>query len=86
MIYILGGDIMATISFRLSEEEKNLISTFSKNKKMTVSEFLLASALEKIEDEEDYLLGERLMLDPDNKPNGTIKELAEKYGIDYDEL
>lgn len=47
---------------------------------------VLTSILEKIEDEEDYLLGERLMLDPDNKAMGTIKELAEKYGIDYDEL
>ena len=53
---------------------------------ITVSEFLLSSVLSKIEDEEDYILGEQRMLDSDNKPNGSIRELAEKYGIDYDSL
>ncbi|MBP6282115.1 MAG: hypothetical protein KBA67_08035 [Leptotrichiaceae bacterium] len=77
---------MATISFRVSEEEKKIISEYSKKNNITVSEFLLSSVLSKIEDEEDYILGEQRMLDSDNKPNGSIRELAEKYGIDYDSL
>ena len=70
----------------LSEEEKKIISEYSKKNNITVSEFLLSSVLSKIEDEEDYILGEQRMLDSDNKPNGSIRELAEKYGIDYDSL
>ena len=77
---------MDTISFRVSEEEKKIISEYSKKNNITVSEFLLSSVLSKIEDEEDYILGEQRMLDSDNKPNGSIRELAEKYGIDYDSL
>ena len=77
---------MATISFRVSEEGKKIISEYSKKNNITVSEFLLSSVLSKIEDEEDYILGEQRMLDSDNKPNGSIRELAEKYGIDYDSL
>lgn len=77
---------MATISFRVSEEEKRIISEYSKKNNITISEFLLNSVLSKIEDEEDYLLGEQRMLDPNNKPSGSIKDLAEKYGIDYENL
>lgn len=77
---------MATISFRLSEEEKEIITKFSKRNNITISEFMLKSVFDKIEDEEDYMLGEKRMLDPNNKPNGNIRELAKKYGIDYDEL
>lgn len=77
---------MATISFRVSDEEKRLITEFSKRNNITVSELMLNSILEKIEDEEDYLLGEKRMLDPNNKITGGIKELAEKYGIDYEKL
>ena len=77
---------MATISFRVSDEEKRIISEYSKKNNITISEFLLNSVLSKIEDEEDYLLGEQRMLDPNNKPSENIKDLAEKYGINYESL
>lgn len=77
---------MATISFRLSEEEKELISNFSKKNNITISELMLNSILEKIEDVEDYMLGEKIMTDPKTKITGSIKELAEEYGIDYEKL
>lgn len=77
---------MATISFRLSDEEKKIISNFSKKNNITISELMLKSILEKIEDEEDYMLGEKIMLDPKTKVTGDLKELAESYGIDYDKL
>ena len=54
---------MATISFRLSDEEKNNIKFLKKNN-ITISELILQSILEKIEDEEDYMLGEKIMLSP----------------------
>lgn len=74
---------MATISFRVSDEEKQLISNFSKRNKITMSELMLSSILERIEDAEDYKLAEERMLDPNNKPSGTLRELAEKCGINY---
>ena len=77
---------MATISFRVSEEEKNIIAEYSRKYNMTMSEFMLNSILEKIEDEEDYRLGEQRMLAPNNKLTGTIEELAKECGIDYDKL
>ncbi|GAA6326287.1 hypothetical protein F350042L8_33850 [Fusobacterium ulcerans] len=77
---------MATISFRLSDEEKNIISKFSKENNLTVSEFILNSIFSKIEDREDYLLGEKRMLDTKNKVTGDLRKLAEDCGIDYDKL
>ncbi len=77
---------MATISFRVSEEEKNFIFEYAKKNYKTMSEFLLETILEKIEDREDYLLGEARMIDPENKVSGSLKDLAEKCGINYDEL
>lgn len=77
---------MATISFRLSDDEKKLITDFSKKNKITVSEFILSSILEKIEEAEDYALGEKILLDPKVKINGNLENLAKKFGIDYDAL
>lgn len=75
---------MATISFRVSDEEKKIISEHSKKNNITVSEFLLNSVLAKIEDDEDYLLGEQMWLDSLNQPKITLKEFAEKHGFDYE--
>lgn len=77
---------MATISFRVSDEEKEIISNFSKKNNISMSKFVLESILEKIEDEEDYRLGVERMLDPNNKIAGDLRELAEECGIDYDAL
>ena len=32
------------------------------------------------------MLGEKIMTDPKTKVTGSIEELAEKYGIDYEKL
>lgn len=40
----------------------------------------------KIEDYEDYLLGEARMLDPDNVETGDLRKLAKENGINYDGL
>ncbi len=78
---------MATISFRVSEEEKNLIFDYAKKNYKTMSEFLLETILEKIEDREDYLLGEARMIDKENsKVIGDLKSVAENFGINYEEL
>lgn len=47
---------------------------------------MLNSILEKIEDTGDCMLGEKIIADPKTKITGSIKELAEEYGIDYEKL
>lgn len=44
---------------------------------------MLNSILEKIEDTEDYMLGEKIMADPKTEITGSIKELAEEYKKKY---
>lgn len=77
---------MATISFRVSDKEKDLITKYAKNNNNTISEFILNATLSRIEDYEDYLLAEKLLLDTDNIITGDLRKLAEDNGINYDEL
>ncbi len=78
---------MATLSLRISEEEKEKISNFAKQNNLTISEFILKTALEKIENKEDYLLGEAIMLNPKEiEIVGDLKTISKKFGIDYDKL
>ncbi len=77
---------MATLSLRVSDEEKNIITAFAKEHYLTISEFLLKSALETIEDKEDSLLGEARMLDLNNTVTGDLRQLAEECGLNYDEI
>lgn len=77
---------MATISFRISAEEKEIISKYSKEQNLTMSEFILTSIFSNIQDKEDYLLGEKRMLDTENKITGNLKKLAKDCEIDYDAL
>lgn len=54
-----------------------------KKNNITISELMLNSTLEKIEDTEDYMLGEKIMADPKTEITGSIKELAEEYKKKY---
>ena len=76
---------MATITLNVTDEEKRRITGFSEANNITVSELLL-KIIESLEDEEDYKLALERINDPNNKPCGTLNELAAEFGIDYDEL
>ena len=76
---------MATITLNVTDEEKQLITDFSEANNMSISELIL-KIIEDLEDEEDYKLAEKIINDPNNKPCGTLNELAAEFGIDYDEL
>ena len=76
---------MAVITLNVTDEEKKLITDFSEANNMSISELIL-KIIEDLEDEEDYKLALERINDPNNKPCGTLKELAAEFGIDYDEL
>ena len=76
---------MAIITLNVTDEEKRRITSFSEANNMTVSELIL-KIIENLEDEEDYKLALERINDPNNKPYGTLNELAAEFGIDYDEL
>ena len=76
---------MATITLNVTDEEKQLITDFSEANNMSISELIL-KIIEDLENEEDYKLALERINDPNNKPCGTLNELAAEFGIDYDEL
>ncbi|WP_338970019.1 DUF1778 domain-containing protein [Fusobacterium nucleatum] len=76
---------MATLSLRLSEEEKEIIANYSKINHKTISEVVLNAVLKKIEDEEDYKIAEKIIKKKKRKTR-DIRELAKECGIDYEEL
>ena len=76
---------MAVITLNVTDEEKKLITDFSEANNMSISELIL-KIIEDLEDEEDYKLAGERINDPNNKPCGTLNELAAEFGIDYDEL
>ena len=76
---------MAIITLNVTDEEKRRITSFSEANNMTISELIL-KIIENLEDEEDYKLALERINAPNNKPCGTLNELAAEFGIDYDEL
>ena len=76
---------MAVITLNVTDEEKKLITDFSEANNMSISELIL-KIIENLEDEEDYKLALERINDHNNKPCGTLDELAAEFGIDYDEL
>lgn len=76
---------MATITLNVTDEEKKLITDFSEANNMSISELIL-KIIEDLEDEEDYKLAIERKNDPNNKSYGTLREIAAKFGIDYNEL
>lgn len=79
---------LTTLSINLTDEQKDFLNNYAKDKNTNITDLftLFVEYLEKLEDTEDYILGVTRMLDPNNKPCGTMKELASEFGIDYDEL
>ena len=76
---------MATITLNVTDEEKQLITDFSKANNMSISELIL-KIIEDLEDEEDYKLAEKIINDPNTKYTEGIEDLAKECGIDYDAL
>ncbi len=75
----------SSITLRVSEEDKELIKSFSKLKKQTVSKFILDTIIERIEEEEDYELA-LLHSKQTSYKTRNIEELANDCGINFYEL
>ena len=79
---------MTTLSLNITDEQKKFLTDYANDKNVSIADMftLFIEYLERLEDMEDYNLAVARMLDPHNRPCGTMKELASEFGIDYDEL
>ncbi len=69
-----------TLTLRLDEAEKKLLSDYAKTFGMSVSEFVRRSALERIEDELDLRAWDEAKAEFDADPvTFTSEEIAAKY-------
>ena len=79
---------MTTLSLNITDEQKKFLTDYANDKNVSIADMftLFIEYLERLEDMEDYNLAVARMLDPNNRPYGTMKELASEFGIDYDKL
>lgn len=77
---------MATISLRLSDEQKDAIQGYAKLKNVSVSQAILEAILEKIEDEEDYTLAVEIAKMTNENECLDFASLCAECGIDYEIL
>lgn len=71
-----------TITFRCTEEQKKAIYGYAKLHNSNISNVILETILNKIEDENDY----ELALMVANEPTIDIEDLAKECGIDYEKI
>lgn len=70
----------STLTLRLAESEKRLLSDYAKTFGMSLSEFVRTSALEKIEDELDLRVWDEAKREFESDPTTlTAAEVAAKY-------
>lgn len=72
---------MATITIRLSEEDKDLFTNVSKEKNKTLSDWARESLLEKIEEEYDEKIIKDYLLNKDNMKFYTSEEVKNELGL-----
>ncbi|WP_392436224.1 type II toxin-antitoxin system RelB family antitoxin (plasmid) [Finegoldia magna] len=72
---------MATITIRLSEEDKDLFTNVSKEKNKTLSDWARESLLEKIEEEYDEKIIKDYLLNKDSMKFYTIEEVKNELGL-----
>lgn len=71
-----------TISVRLNEEDTKLIKAYAKMNKITISELLRNSIMEKIEDEYDLECYKKAKAEFDKNPKTyTMEEVKEELGL-----
>lgn len=77
---------MNTISFRLSEELKKAIQGQAKLENKSVTDFIIDTLKEKLEDEQDYKLALNAYNSVDLSDETTLADLCFEAGIEYNEL
>ena len=72
-----------TVSLRLSDEDKKLFKSYAKSNRMTLSEFIRNTVLERIEDEYDLKVYREAVEEFKKDPTTyTLDEMKERLGIE----
>lgn len=74
---------MATITFRTSNEEKEMIKELAKHHGMTLSDFIKETIMRKIEDELDYKIADERFSEYERTGEDAIpfNEVLKEFGI-----
>ena len=76
------GEISMTFSLRLSDQDSALIKKYAELKKVSVSELLRQSVMERIEDEYDLKLYEKSMAEFEKNPvTYSLDEVEKELGL-----
>ena len=71
-----------TVSLRLSDEDEKLFKSFAKSNRMTLSEFIRNTVLERIEDEYDLKVYREAIDEFKKDPTiYTVQEMKERFKI-----
>jgi RHH-type rel operon transcriptional repressor/antitoxin RelB len=71
-----------TIQARVEQEEKNLIQSYIESKGITMSEFIRAATLEKIEDDVDMEIFKKALADFEENPiTYSHEEVKKELGL-----
>lgn len=75
--------VLMTVSLRLSDEDEKLFKSYAKSNRMTLSEFIRNTVLERIEDEYDLKVYREAVDEFKKDPTTyTLDEMKERLGIE----
>jgi uncharacterized protein (DUF1778 family) len=72
---------MSTVSLRLNEKDDTLIRKFAELHNMDLSSFIRQAVLEKIEDEYDLELFDKIWEEIKDEPTYTLEEVEKELGL-----
>lgn len=72
---------MSTVSLRLNDKDDTLIRKYAELHNMDLSSFIRQAVLEKIEDEYDLELFDKIWDEIKNEPTYTLEEVEKELGL-----
>lgn len=72
---------MSTVSLRLNDKDDTLIRKFAELHNMDLSSFIRQAVLEKIEDEYDLELFDKIWEEIKDEPTYTLEEVEKELGL-----
>ncbi len=72
---------MSTVSLRLNDKDDALIRKFAELHNMDLSSFIRQAVLEKIEDEYDLTLFDKIWEEIKDEPTYTLEEVEKELGL-----
>lgn len=73
--------IVSTVSLRLNDKDDTLIRKFAELHNMDLSSFIRQAVLEKIEDEYDLELFDKIWEEIKDEPTYTLEEVEKELGL-----